>query len=136
MTKRWICSAGIAVLVVGCTSGCDREVEKFQTKVKATIDPIELQAWATNLIASANFGGGNIIAFKQADIPAWVGSFYQDRGDRGQVTIERSRIDDPDIVVQIMYGGGFGHWGLVIGYPTMTSTNHDSCHSYLWKPGV
>jgi hypothetical protein len=136
MSIRWILSVGLAAVVAGCGFGCTKETEKFETTIKATVNPDELQAWATNLIATANFGSGNSIGVKQADIPKWVGLIYKDQGDPGQVTIERTRNGDPDVFVQILYGGGFGHWGLAIGYPTMVSTNHDSCYSHYWKPGI
>jgi hypothetical protein len=131
MGKRWILSVVIAAFVAACGSGCTKETEKFQTKIKVTVNPDELQAWATNLIAKTS--GGDSIVVKQADIPKWVGLIYKDEGDPGEVTVERS---SQGVYVEILYGGGFGHWGLAVGYPTLVLTNHDSCYHDLWKPGI
>ena len=132
MSKRWIFSAVIAAVVV-FGFGCTKETERFETEIRATVNPDELQAWATNLIATASFHAGDSVVVKQSDIPKWVGLVYKDQGDPGEVTVERS---SEGLYVQILYGGGFGHWGLDIGYPTLVLTNHDSCYSHPWKPGI
>ena len=121
------------LVAVVCVFGCTKEVEKFETKIKATVNPDELQTWATNVIATASFHGSDSFVVKQADIPKWVGLVYKDEGDLGQVTVERSSEGE---FVQILYGGGFGHWGLAIGSPTLVLTNHDSCYNEIWKPGI
>jgi hypothetical protein len=136
MSKHLIFLIVILFLVVGCDRGVIKEEEKFAAKVKATVNPDELQSWATNLIANANGFGGNSIRVSQTDVPKWVGLFYKDDGDFGEISIERRGVGDTNAFVQILYGGGFGHWGLAIGNPSLVLTNHDSCNNDLWKPGI
>jgi hypothetical protein len=133
MDKRWIFSVVLAAVVAFCAFGCAKETEKFEKKIKATVNPDELQAWATNVIATAHFHGGDSVVIKESDIPKWVGSIYKKQGDPGKVTVERSTEHS---YVQVSYGSGFGHWGLAIGDSTLVLTNHDSCLSHPWKPGI
>ncbi len=43
--------------------------------------------------------------------------------------------DGPEPYVIAQWGGGFGHWGLVIGAPTLRYPN-PSYHHIEWAPGV
>jgi hypothetical protein len=38
--------------------------------------------------------------------------------------------------VQVAYGGGFGHWGLYVGYPTLVEKSDQNFHIVRWKPGI
>ena len=84
-------------------------------------------------IAKESSQAGDTVVVKQADFPKWVGLIYKAEDDPGQVTIERGREGE---FVQILYGGGFGNWGLAVGSPTLVLTNHDNVHNDLWKPGI
>jgi hypothetical protein len=126
----------VAALAIVFGGGCDNPVEHFEKQVKTTVDPNEVQAWATNLIAKAGTNVGDSISVRRADVPAWVESIYRKNGDLGDVTIERIGQDDPRMYVQICYGGGFGHWGLIVGPPTLILGNPNTGHNRLWKPGI
>ncbi len=124
----------LVLVAIVYVSGCTDETAKFEAQVKATVNPDELQAWATNMISKASFHGRDSWMVGQSDIPKWVGLIYKDEGDPGEVTVERSSEGD---FVQILYGGGFGHWGLAVGSPTLVlTTNGESGFQHLWKPGI
>jgi hypothetical protein len=133
MTGWWTFSAIVAAALVVYSTGCTKETDDFEARVKATVNPDELQAWATNVIAKTSFRGSDSVVVNEADIPKSVGLIYKSDGDLGRVTVERSSAGD---YVQLWYGGGFGHWGLIIGYPTLVLTNHDSCYCHPWTEGI
>jgi hypothetical protein len=139
--KHWILLTVFATsaLVILCGQGCVKEKERFATKVKSVTKPEELQTWATNLIATAkSINDESSVPVKQSDIPQWIGLIYKEEGDPGYVTVEglESGVGNSNSFVQILYGGGFGHRGLAVGYTTLVLKNHDSCASLAWKPGI
>ena len=140
MTKRLIvCSAVILGLVAGCGKAYVKETEQFAAKVKSLVKPDELQAWATNLIANARSRDGeSSVGVKAADIPKWVGMIYKDDGDPGRVSIEglSNGVGTTNSCVEILFGGGFGHWGIDVGYPSLAATTTGSCYVLPWKPGI
>jgi hypothetical protein len=143
MSKRWILSIVIAAFVVGCGSGCVNRTKKFETTVKAVVNPDELQAWATNLIVTARSVDHRTDAIvSYSDYPKWVGAIgaiYKDsrgKGEIGQVSIVnlKNGVGNADSVVTIDYIRG--DCGLLVGYPTLVLTNQNSYFVRPWKPGI
>jgi len=128
MRTHWVSLAVISALF----AGCGRDSEEFAVRVKGVVNPAELQSWATNLIAKTPVTNGASVAVKKDDIPNFVRGIYKDippefvdviAGDKGSY-------------VQVAYGGGFGHWGLYIGYPTLVEKGDENFHVVSWKPGI
>lgn len=127
--------AKLATEIRASIPSVETDDSKFETKIKATVNPDELQAWATNLIAEVSTRKGESFVVKQPDIPKWAGKIYEGQGEgvEGDVSVERS---DEGTYVRMIYGGGFGHWGLAVGDPKLVLTDTSSWHGRLWKPGI
>ena len=125
----------LAVISASC-AGCGSDSEKFVTKVKNTVNPDELQSWATNLVAKTQFTNGANVAVKRGDIPDFVRGIYTN----GIYATQPEFVDvieaDEGSYIRVAYGGGFGHWGLYVGYPTLVEKNDENFHVVRWKPGI
>jgi hypothetical protein len=127
----------VAASCAGCGQGYVKTTEEFAEKVKRVANPDELQAWATNLIATTRSAdGGTEAGVIRSNVPAWVGTVEED--DPGDVRIVglTNGGGNPDACVEIIYGGGFGHYGIDIGYPTLIASSNENYYVLPWKPGI
>lgn len=140
MNKLCLIAAVIAFFAVGCASENARRTEKFATQFKSAVNPYELQAWATNLIANAPAekekpagGYSSVLAgseINQADIPRYIRDFYKD--DPPEVYV---CYGDP--CVSIWYNSH--RCGLWVGNSSFELKSSDLLdHAYVirWKPGI
>jgi hypothetical protein len=122
----------VLACLVGCEPGYIRHTEKFAAQVKSVVNPDELQAWATNLIAETPALELHERRYlEQAEIPDYIRA------------IDKDQIPDVEIVnwgdaviVQIWFGGGFGHWGLYVASPEWTRKSSETHYIVEWKPGI
>ena len=132
MSKHWILLAAIVTVVVGCGQGYVKQTEQFAAQVKSVVNPDELQAWATNLIAKTSVTDGRSVDVKQEDIPNFVRGIYTNDPPEFVEVIGRKE----GSFVLIAYGGGFGHWGLYVGNPAFKEKSSQNCYVVQWKPGI
>ena len=119
----------IIIVSVGCRQAYVKETEIFATRVKNIVNPNELQAWATNLIArTLTNDPGEIVIVKESEIPKSIRAI--DVGTSPQVWI------NPRDSVQIMYGDGFHHWGLIVGTSGFTGKGYEHLYMLRWEPGI
>lgn len=120
-----------ALLVWLLTSGCGARyrTERFAYRVKSTVNPDELQAWATNLLDSTNSKTGIIPA---KDLPPFLHKIYNDDPEFGCVNGSGGSNE----FVSITFGGGFGHWGLFVGRPSFKRESLGDVFLMKWRPGV
>jgi hypothetical protein len=116
-------------LVAGCGSG---HVRQFAAQVKSVVNPDELQSWATNLIAKTSVTNGSSVDVRQEDIPSFVRGIYKDDPPEFVEVVT----GDGGPCVLVAYGGGFGHWGLHVGYPSLVEKSDQNFYVAQWKPGI
>jgi hypothetical protein len=128
---------GLAVIlfcVVSCEPGYVKKTQKFADREKSVVNPDELQAWATNLIAKTPtppVHDNNIAYLKEADIPQYIRAI-----DKEQVLDVYVANWEGSVVGEIWFGGGFGHWGLYVSSPGWTQKSSETHYLVEWKPGI
>jgi hypothetical protein len=110
--------AGLLVMIVGgATPGYIRATQKFQKQMQKEADIPSIRAWAETFQPSAEnrptiWGGGVFIDNKQ-----WPECIKKLNPNVVQYSTE-------DKTMHLIFGGGFGHWGLSVG-PKGTPTYGD-----------
>jgi len=120
----------ILVLIVGCGQGYVEQTDKFAAQVKSSVNPDELQSWATNLIAKTPVSSPGGV--EEKDVPNYVRAIYKDDPPEF-VEIQHG---DGGSYVQIAYGSGFGHWGLYVGFTNLEMKSDENFYVVQWKPGI
>ena len=101
------------------------KANSFLRQMKSTTTHTELQEWATSEIAR-NLNNAELETFpKILNAPK----------DGMPRTVHVRFTDGPEPYVIAQWGGGFGHWGLVIGGPALRYPNPAYYH-IEWAPGV
>ena len=109
--------------------GCIRDLREFAEGVEASVEPVALQAWATNILAQHTSG-----SISAAEIPDYVRHIST---QEPEVMVSTTTSDEVRPCVSIVYGGGFGHWGLKVGGPDFkVPTDIDWSYYIQWKPGI
>ena len=124
----------ILTLGVGCKPGYVRHTEQFAAQVKSAVNPDELQAWATNIIAKTRIVDQSpVVYLKAEDVPAFVRAVYKNEDSLPDVEVINS---NGDSWVEICYGSGLGHWGLFVGSPTLEQKSTEAFYILPWKPRI
>jgi hypothetical protein len=104
-------------------SGCE-------SRIRRSVDPESLRAWATNLLARYPIGRTNYMG--PFDPPPSLDHIWE----RGRPSVYiRGGYHDEEAFVFISWGAAAGHWGLSVGSPTFTpldTSNGDKA----WKAGI
>jgi hypothetical protein len=93
-------------LFVGCEAPFTKQMREFQNSVKQKVIPSDLEQWATNCVAN---GAVTVDGASEGIRKLLRESEYVYISEDGK---------PPERVVNLMYGGGFGHWGIAVGSPT------------------
>ena len=121
-------------VVIGCKPGYVRHTEEFATQVKSVVNPDDLQTWATNVIAKTRIVGQvPVVYLKASDVPAFIRAIYKDEDSQPDVEVMGG---SGDSFVEICYGSGLGHWGLLVGSPTFEQKSIEAFYIVQWKPGI
>ncbi len=131
MRQYWMIFVPILALVAGCGQGYVKQTEKFAAQVKSVVNPDELQSWATNLIAKTSVTNASV-EVKREEIPSFVRRI--DKDDPPEFVEVVAGDEGPYVL--IAYGGGFGHWGLHVGYPSLVEKGDQNTYVVQWKPGI
>lgn len=126
----------IATTLLYQATGCSRDagyiqnLRRFRENTEARISADALQSWATNLLATYGTDRTDWIPTAKAT-PLIMAISTQ------SPAIQVGRDPSGHGTVVLMYGGGFGHWGLLVGEPNlpMPMRSHD-LHYEAWRPGV
>jgi hypothetical protein len=130
--RTTVCVIFVLAVAVGCEPGYVKKTERFATRVKSVVNPDELQAWATNLIAGTTIADRRTpVDIKDADVPKFVRAIYEDSPPDVEVVG-----GDSDSYVEIWFGSGFGHWGLYVGNPSLVLQTSETHYIVKWKPGI
>ena len=116
--------------LLGCSLQADRDYQLFQIDAKNNINPTRLQDWALS-VAKTNKDGYEMQA---QDIPFWIRKIeigHDPTGFLGTRSMDEGR------TLFVVWGGGFGHWGLIIGDTNLAIHDDNSSINYVnWVPGV
>jgi hypothetical protein len=110
----------------GCKPGYVKRTKKFAATVKSTVNPDQLQSWATNVLGTAS---GDVDV---TNVPNFVLSIYKDDPPEW-VQIQH---DDSGRYIEIGYGSGFGHWGIYAGCTNLEIKGDERFYVLPWKPGI
>jgi hypothetical protein len=130
---RWIIILLVGAVLAGCGQGYVQRTERFAEQVKRVVNPDELQAWATNLLTKTPVPSLNQFGdVARTNVPNYVLSIYKDDPPE-EVEIHSG---DSGPYVQIIYGSGFGHWGLYVGFTNLDMISDERFYVLPWQPGI
>jgi len=142
ISKRKILIIGVILVpllrvlfaLAGCSDLKDDSAE-FQKEIKLKVDPYELQGWATLLVDGKNPAYASTVPFtiKKSDLPSSVRTVGKFGPEFAGLSKDAGA---SDAAVTIIWGGGFGHWGLVVGKPGFVMSNSDVMVASKWIDGV
>ena len=121
----------LAATLVGCGEGYVKQTDRFATKVKSVVNPDELQAWATNVIAKTPAKNGDTSVDPEATgIPKGLLKLSEIPPD---VWVSR---ECGDACVVVGYGSGLGHLGLYVGDKSLKAESDQHIYVVPWQPGI
>ncbi len=112
--------------MTGCKPGYQTTTADFLTEMQAHVNPAQLQQWAQQEIIAA---GGQRVDI--TNVPAFIGATSYGAPQYASV--------DPNggsPYVHLVWGGGFGHWGLKVGTTTLTVSAGPRDYYINWMPGI
>ena len=131
MSKHLAFLLMLATFVTGCGQSYIERTEQFSKRVKSVVNPDELQAWATNVIATMPAKNGDTsVNPKATGIP------------KGLLGISD---DPPDVFVSRDSGGGyvvvsFGDFlddiGIYVGDKSFKAESDQQIYVVRWQPGI
>ena len=114
----------------------ETRTQNFAEAVKAAIDPDELQTWATNLIhgikADKSLGLRDL---EVGQVPRQLRELQSNGSPLQYLWVNGPSDQTPETTLVLVWGGGFGHWGIHVGSPSFRHTN-DTTYQIEWKPGI
>jgi len=118
----WVLLGIIAVLIAipVCLIGCFfigpfeavNQADAGFRRAKKHIDPEQVRAWAFATVKSHNGTNGYIHHVENSEIPDYLVNLYSIPPEMAWVSPNAT---DQDVLVGIVWGGGFFHWGFYIG---------------------
>jgi hypothetical protein len=126
-----VSTAAITAAIVMERISYQARLPTFANEIKKIIDPHELQQWA---VAKLNKAKTDSYEIPIDDVPEALRNMHsKGLGPEGAFYV----IGDlpRDSFIEIIWGGGFGHWGIAVGAPSFEKPN--GTNRYLeWIPGV
>jgi hypothetical protein len=105
-----------------------KETSRFEAEVRRTVNPAQLQGWATMLLRQYSITNAADDSYALDSFPASLNSASK-RRHYGFVFPNQP---DGQSYIRLVWGGGhLGYWGLHIG-----STNFTDPTGKMWSPGV
>ncbi|HTV41427.1 MAG TPA: hypothetical protein VMF08_12670 [Candidatus Sulfotelmatobacter sp.] len=118
--------------------GAHQDANDLAEDAKKVVNPSELQKWAMAVLQeteTTNYPDGQ---FPRDKVLASIQNL-QSRGDFfDDVEVNDDKSTPPGSrSVWIVWGGGFGHWGIRVGSPTFKVTDRYDDNYYVnWEPGI
>ena len=117
-----------------CTPLLERRVAAVADRARVGVDPHELQTWAVSVLAQSPRPAGSDL--EKATIPQALHRLYKDRWKWGpHVSISDVDEDSNESYLLVYWGGGFGHWGFLVGSPNF-KTSDPFYYLVEWISGV
>jgi hypothetical protein len=125
---RWLGAA-----VISWISIHETRLPRFAKEIKAQIDPYELQKWAVSTLDTSKGGYHELPAEK---LPKAIQTLRSE-GYPLEIAYYTPTLSDGESYISIVWGGGFGHWGIDIGKPSFQEPRgSDAVLSSMWIPGI
>jgi hypothetical protein len=121
------------ILIGGCLAMPMIQADAGFRRAKKTIDPEQLRAWALATVKSHNGTNGYIHHVENSELPDYILNLYSIPPEMAWAS---PKATDQDVLVGIVWGGGFFHWGFYIGttnYVMEPSGDHVIAE---WTPGI
>ena len=113
-------------------NGAHQQVNDLAEDAKKAVDPLELQHWAVNILQQTQ-QTNSTVEISRDNLPANIrnlGSFPIGWGFCDSDEVQ-------DRTVWLVWGSGFGHWGIRVGSPTFKIAPAPNDNYYIeWKPGI
>lgn len=125
--------------IVTACSTWEHNFQVFQQQVKQGINPQELQDWATPIIQGHNakyplHHGAEFTFIKLEDLPSSLKTIGPTGPEMAFLSESESGISG-QFNITVMWGGGFGHWGLIIGEKHLVLSNNTESVVH-WVDGI
>jgi len=114
------------------TESCESPEQVFEERcdwVKASVDPEELRSWATKLIEQREANPKFQDVIPQNEILPSL------RDPRVHVVFHKANEQEKSYVT-LQWGGGFGHWGILVGDPEFRPFRLERIRYVEWEPGI
>jgi hypothetical protein len=106
----------------------DGEVSHFENRIRREVNPVALQAWATNLLRIYSLSNEQSVPLRSSTFPPEI----QRLNSRLLFGFAMPNTSEELAHVRIIWGSGMrGHWGLRVA-----STGFVDYGSEVWRPGV
>jgi hypothetical protein len=129
MSKFPIILALLVATVVGCGEGYVKQTNRFAARIRSTVNPDELQVWATNVIATTPAKHGDTSVSPKGIPKGLLGlSDYPPA-----IWVSR---DGGNVCVVVGYGSGLGHLGLYVGDKSIKAESDQQIYVVPWQPGI
>jgi hypothetical protein len=104
---------------------------RFATDVKQVIDPDELQKWAVITLKKSSSDSSEL---PLNEVPEPLRNL-RSNGCQIEYAFYKIGTSPKENYIILMWGGGFGHWGIDVGAPSFEQPD-DSAFYIEWAPGV
>lgn len=131
-----ICVA--ALLLLSCCilgPGYKWRLSHFLSEMKEEVSPEELREWAAKQIEDAH-GERVFLSMPAQDSPETVAVLSRTSYGPPVILIVEPPNDQVQPHVEATWGGGFGHWGLIVGSPDLDVKTSESSYIVKWDDGV
>lgn len=115
----------VALILTGCHPSYETQLPKFAEDVKGAANPTNLQNWAIDFLKT-NAGSQFI---DKTNVPLYIRNLNS-QGSPFQWAFCNSNY------VSLVWGGGFGHWGIDVGSQSFKADDTNWNYYIEWKPGI
>jgi hypothetical protein len=112
-------------ILTGCRPSYETQLPKFAKDVKGVVNPTNLQNWAIEFLRT----NASSQSLDKTNAPLNIQSLYS-QGSPFQDGFYDSNS------VWLIWGGGFGHWGIRVGAPTFKPDDTNWNYYIEWEPGI
>jgi hypothetical protein len=109
----------------------ETRLPRFAADVKQVITPDELQKWALMTLKKSNPDSSEL---PLNDVPEPLRNL-RSNGSQIEYAFYTPGTSPGDSYIVLMWGGGFGHWGIDVGAPSFDQPEDNNFY-IKWAPGV
>jgi hypothetical protein len=129
-SAAFLCVILLVFILAGCEPIYKTRLPKFAEDVKKTVNPTDLQNWALKTL-HAHSTDSNAWEMAKEEIPASI----RNLNSQGS-PFQWANLDSPANNIWLVWGGGFGHWGIRVGSQTFKPDFSDGNYYIEWQPGI
>ena len=123
----------VAVVILNWKPIYKTRTPRFAEEVKKVMDPAELQQWAMAILGETA-QSNSIVEIPTDRIPAGIRHLMSDGSPLQYVHCDAG--SDQNRSVRLIWGGGFGWWGIRVGDSSFRASPEDENYYIEWKPGI